>query len=113
LDAFFADKTANEFVEKAADQMATLLTADSSLTLKDAYDRAIWMVPEIREVLLSRQQAKARTEAEKALQAQKLQAANSVQVGNSPGSVTAQAENLSVEETAAAALRTMRANQRN
>lgn len=113
LDAFFADKTANEFVDKAADQMATLLTADKSLTLKDAYEKAIWMVPEIREILLGRQQAKARTEAEKALQAQKLQAASNVQVGVSPGSVTAPAENLSAEETAAAALRAMRANQRN
>lgn len=113
LDAFFADKTAHEFSDQAAGQMATLLTADPNLTLKDAYEKAIWMVPEIRDILLTRQQAKAKAEAEKALQAQKLQAASSVQVGNSPGSVTAPADNLSLEDTTAAALRAIRANQRN
>lgn len=113
LDAFFADKVNFEFADKVAGQMATLLTSNGSLSLKDAYEQAIWVVPEVRGILVSRQEAKARTETEKALQAQKLQAASSVQVGVSPGSVTAQAENLSAEETAAAALRAIRANQRN
>ena len=49
----------NEFFEDVRELMADLMDANPNRTLKDAYEQAIWAHPEVRQVLLQRQQQEA------------------------------------------------------
>lgn len=46
-----------EFFNDVREQMAALLDAGTAKDLKDAYEQAIWINPEVREVMLQRQEA--------------------------------------------------------
>lgn len=69
---FFADP-ANPYVNEVGDHIARLLTADKSLSLKDAYDQAVWANPTTRAKEIARlnkeNEDKARKEREAAAQA--------------------------------------------
>lgn len=61
VSAFFADP-ANKYAEQVADTMAAMLRADRALSMKDAYDRAIWADPQIRTEIQKDMAAKAQAE---------------------------------------------------
>ena len=87
----FAADPKNPHFDKVADLMVPLLQ-DPNVTLREAYDKAIWMHPEVRELEMARiaaeKHAKAIAEGkEKAEAARKAQAAN-VKVGPKAGAAT-------------------------
>lgn len=58
LAAYVEDETAGmEFLEDVRMDMADLIERGIASSLQDAYDRATWANPQVREVLLSRQAA--------------------------------------------------------
>lgn len=65
----FAADPANEHFEAVGGKMATLLRADPRLTLKDAYDQACWLEPEVRAKVLKKQAAADAETARKAAEA--------------------------------------------
>lgn len=78
VEAFFADP-ANKYASQLADTIASILKIERGLSLKDAYDRACWSDPQVRDAMLKEQQAKqvadatktARTSTQTALRASK------------------------------------------
>jgi len=54
IDGFRKD---NEFFDDVRDHMAALIDSGAAKTLQEAYDAAIWVNPEVRSVMLSRQEA--------------------------------------------------------
>lgn len=58
VDAFSKDPV-NQHWADVADDMALLLKAQPSLTLKEAYDKAVWANPTIRATEIARQQQEA------------------------------------------------------
>lgn len=56
--AFMTDP-ANEWAEDVRDSMAALLSGGRKMTIQEAYDRAIWSHPEIRDILQKRKAADA------------------------------------------------------
>ncbi len=66
-------------------QMAQLVAAGQANTLDEAYDKAIWMVPEVRALVLSEQDAKRQAdEAARAAAARKASATNVNRRGTPP-----------------------------
>lgn len=57
MEQFAADPS-HEFFEDVRQTMADLLEYGQASNLKDAYDKAVWMMPEVREVMVSRMQGK-------------------------------------------------------
>lgn len=73
--------TKNEFFEDVRGIMADLMDAGVAKDLQDAYDRAVWSHPEVREVLLQRQGQQAVSQQQKQRRAAAAGAA--VKTGNS------------------------------
>lgn len=73
--------TKNEFFEDVRGIMADLMDAGVAKDLQDAYDRAVWAHPEVREVLLQRQGQQAASQQQKQRRAAAAGAA--VKTGNS------------------------------
>ena len=69
--ADFRAKPEAEFFDAVKDQMIAMLNAGTAQTLDDAYNAAIWTRPDIRQVLLDRQNAAASTAAKQAEAARK------------------------------------------
>lgn len=97
----FAKDPANEFFEKVSPEIATIVKADKSITLKEAYDRAIWLNPEVRATLIERQkkadaERKAQEQREHAAKAATARAAN---VSPAPRPASATAPTGSIEDT--------------
>lgn len=82
----FRNDPANVYFEQVKSAMSGLLMSGRAQSLKDAYDQAVWAVPETREALLAQQKAqeiaRQRTEQAKAASAAK---AKAVSVSGSPG----------------------------
>ncbi|MGD9674494.1 MAG: hypothetical protein AB7U98_13560 [Candidatus Nitrosocosmicus sp.] len=62
----FASKPENEHFDTVADDIATLLRAKPGMTLREAYDQAVWLNPVTRTKLLEKQAADAAAAQEKA-----------------------------------------------
>lgn len=83
--ARFAADTKNEHFSTVREEMGRLMTAGSAATLQEAYDKAVWLVPEVRtkiqakdaEVLRQRQ-------ADEAAAARKAASANVTRRGTPP-----------------------------
>jgi hypothetical protein len=58
IDAFFNDTNNHPYAENVADQMAIFLKNGQAEDLKNAYDKACWLHPEIRGLLINEQQSK-------------------------------------------------------
>lgn len=69
--AEFRAKPEAEFFDAVKDQMIAMLNAGTAQTLDEAYNAAIWTRPDIRQVLLDRQNAAASTAAKQAEAARK------------------------------------------
>ncbi|MDS1142397.1 hypothetical protein RE432_18340 [Pusillimonas sp. SM2304] len=100
----FRTDPANVHFEAVKDDMAALLQSGRAESLKDAYDKAVWMRPDIRKSLVEQQ----RTEAEKkAAQAGRQQRAKSAAVGvkgSAPSKVSTLGPDASLTDTVAAAM---------
>lgn len=104
--SFFADP-ANKHAETVAGPMAALLRADRNLSIKDAYEQAVWAHPQVRAELLKEQTAKAQAEQAKQVreQTQNAQrAAKSLTGGSASAASTAQPKAMTVEESIAHAV---------
>lgn len=69
IGEFKADTTRHPHFEAVREQMSALLSANLAQNLEEAYDKAIWMSPEVREQLSAasqQQSANAKLEAQKA-----------------------------------------------
>lgn len=79
IEAFEAD-SANEFFDSVREDMADLIdlaeSKGSTMTLKQAYDRACLMNPEVSQALQQREKAKAAAAAQTATQAKKAAASS-------------------------------------
>lgn len=100
----FAADPANLYFENVKDRMATLLRSappESKMTLADAYEQAVWSDPEIRPVLLSKQQADQQAQAQAAARAKVSQAqhaSGSVIGSPTPGAVQAGAPSATLRD---------------
>jgi hypothetical protein len=105
VEAFWADP-ANKYADQVADVMAALLRADRNLSIKDAYDRAIWADPQIRSELEREAALAKQVEQAKAARAatQTAQRASRSIVGNGGPASTGAKPVMSVEESINAAL---------
>lgn len=100
----FAADPSNEHFEAVKQDMATMLQSGMAQTLQEAYDKAVWARPDLRQSLVEAQ----RTEAEKrGAQAAHRQRAKSAAVGirgSAPSSNGALPNDMSLEDTVAAAI---------
>lgn len=105
VEAFWADP-ANKYADKVADVMAALLRADRGLSIKDAYDRAIWADPQIRQELEREAALAKQVEQAKAARAttQTAQRASRSLVGSGSPASTGSKPAMSIEESINAAM---------
>lgn len=54
IDAFKSDPK-NEFFEQVRPVMGQLVASGQAKDIPDAYEKAVWMVPEVRQIMLARQ----------------------------------------------------------
>jgi hypothetical protein len=102
----FAADPSNKFFENVRPQMAQLMQTGTASTLKEAYDAACWMNPEIRNLLIKQQstgQAQVAKQAAAATQAR--QATKSITGSPSPGASSAKAAHPDIEDELRAAFR--------
>jgi hypothetical protein len=104
VKAFMADPK-NKHFESVASTVAILLRNDRSLSLQDAYDRAVWADPQIRAELQREQAAQSQARQTQTIraQAQTAQRASKSLTG-SPASGNSGPRNMSVDEAIKAAL---------
>jgi hypothetical protein len=104
IDAFSKDPK-NVHFEKVQSTMSSLLTSGGATTLEEAYDKSLYLVPEIRESIIQEQvkeaeAARVKKESEAAAKAKK---AAGVQLQNEEGAGTVTATDGTMEEELAAA----------
>lgn len=80
----FAADPKNEYFEQVKAEMSVLLQSGQAGTMQEAYDRAIWMRPDIRQTLIERQRAEAQQKASKQAQANRAKTASASIKGSSP-----------------------------
>lgn len=102
IEAFSTDPK-NKFFSNVRSEMASLIQTGQAATLQEAYDKACWLNPEVRDVLLNEAratQAQTQSIAQKAAAAsQARQATKSITGAPSPGSKPAKAPERSLEDT--------------
>lgn len=89
--AAFQSDSKNEFYGQVKGQMLQLIQSGQATDLKDAYDKAVWINPEVRAKLIARQQETERKETEKAERAAKARKAANLNVApraTPPGKAT-------------------------
>lgn len=67
----FANDPAHEHFEACRQTMVALLQGGQAKSLKDAYEQAVWLVPEVRASLVAQQQAQAQEKRKKEAEAAK------------------------------------------
>lgn len=85
----FASKSENEHFNTVANDMAELIRANRGMTLKEAYDKAVWMNPTTRAIELSKEQKKAQEvlEAKRKEEINKAKKLSSVNLGKANSDV--------------------------
>lgn len=103
IEQFKADP-ANQHFEAVRDDMAMLLENGRAKSLKEAYDMAVWVRPDIRSNLLKQQTEEAAKKAQEASHVQRAKTAAVGVKGSSPasGSATGPKDSLRAEIEAAA-----------
>ena len=103
IEQFKADP-ANQHFEAVRDDMAMLLENGRAKSLKEAYDMAVWVRPDIRSNLLKQQTEEAAKKAQETSHAQRAKTAAVGVKGSSPasGSATGPKDSLRAEIEAAA-----------
>ena len=87
IEAFRANP-ANTHFESVKDDMAALLSAGQATSLQDAYDKAVWMRPDIRQTLVHQQTANAQKQQAAAQRRQRAQSAAGSVKGSAPSKTT-------------------------
>jgi len=87
----FGANPANAHFEAVKQDMAALLTSGQAQSLQDAYDKAVWMRPDIRQTLVNQQ----RTDASKQAAEQQRQARAKSAAGGVKGAANPKATTLS------------------
>jgi len=96
----FAD--GKEHFDAVRNDMAVLLETGSAKTLQEAYEKAIWMRPDVRQTLLEKQLNEAQSKALAQAQAQKAKTASIGVKGSSPSSTGIQPVKGSLRDVIAA-----------
>lgn len=100
----FGANPANVHFEAVKGDMATLLTSGQASSLQDAYDKAVWMRPDIRQTLVQQQRTDAgKQTAEQQRQARAKSAAGGVKGAANPKATTLNPD-ASLRDTLNAAL---------
>lgn len=86
----FAADPANAHFEAVKQEMSALLQAGQANDLKEAYEKAVWMRPDIRQSLIDQQRAEAQKKALNDAQRKKVQTAASASVKGSTSARGAQ-----------------------
>lgn len=106
----FGQKPENKHFEAVKLQMADLMTAGQAESLQDAYNKAIWLNPEVREMILSEQaEARRKQAADKAATARKAAGANVATRGTLPSAPAKAVSGTTMEDTIKANLRAIQA----
>lgn len=87
IEAFRANPE-NVHFEAVKDDMALLLQAGKAESLQDAYDKAVWMRPDIRQTLVHQQSANAQKQQAEAARRQRAQSAAVGVKGSAPSKTT-------------------------
>lgn len=98
----FASKPEHAHFEAVRSDMADLLESGKANSLEDAYEKAVWMRPDIRQSLIEQQRKDAEARAIEAAQAQRAKAAAVSVKGSSPAAGNIQAPKGSLREQLAA-----------
>lgn len=100
----FAADPANQHFEAVRNDMALLIENGRAKSLKEAYDMAVWVHPDIRSNLLKQQTEEAARKAQEANHVQRAKNASASVKGSSPasGSATGPKDSLRAEIEAAA-----------
>jgi hypothetical protein len=84
--AQFSKDTSRVHLAEVRGEMASLLRSGICQTLAEAYERAIWSVPEVRaKVVAEQQQSSAKAAADRAAEAKKAASVNVQRRGSLPG----------------------------
>lgn len=81
----FASDPKNEHFALVRDEMALLLDQGKAATLQEAYDKAVWMRPDIRQTLLKRRETEAKQKALEATQRKRAKTASVSVKGSQAG----------------------------
>lgn len=87
IDTFRANP-ANVHFENVKDDMSVLLQSGRATNLQDAYDKAVWMRPDIRQTLVHQQSANAQKQQAEAARRQRAQSAAGGVKGSAPSKTT-------------------------
>lgn len=101
ISAFAVGKA---YFPQVRDEMSDLLKSGKARTLEEAYDKAVWSNPDIRQTLIEQQRADAQRKAAEQAQAQRARTAAVSVKGSSPSSGGASAPSGSLRDQLAAAL---------
>lgn len=103
----FAENSENEFFDEVSGEMAVLMRGDENLSLKDAYDKAVWANPATRQKLIERQAASAEEKRKKDEQeaVERAKAASKVNVKSRPRKAGGAATDLSLDDAVEASMK--------
>lgn len=106
----FGQRPENKHFQAVKLQMADLMTAGQAESLQDAYNKAIWLNPEVRELILSEQaELKRKQAADKAAAARKAAGANVATRGTLPSAPAKAVSGTTIEDTIRANYRAIQA----
>lgn len=100
----FAQQPEHEHFEAVKSDMAIMLQNGMAQDLKEAYDKAVWARPDLRQSLVQKQRTEAETRATMQAQKQRAKSAAVGVKGSSPSSTGAIPDSASLEDTIAAAV---------
>ncbi len=100
----FAQAEGHEHFEVVKQDMATMLQSGMAQSLQDAYDKAVWARPELRQSLVEKERTEAEKRATEQAQRTKAKSAAVGVKGSPPNSNGALPANASLEDTVAAAM---------
>lgn len=100
----FASAEGHEHFESVKADMAVMLQSGMAQSLQDAYDKAVWARPELRQSLVEKERTEAEKRATEQAQRTKAKSAAVGVKGSPPNSSGALPANASLEDTVAAAM---------
>lgn len=100
----FANDPANVHFDTVREDMGNLLQSGMAQTLAEAYEKAVWARPDLRQSLIEDERTKAEKRAAEQAQRQRAKSAAVGVRGSSPNSTGAMSGNASLEDTVAMAI---------
>lgn len=100
----FKNDPANAHFDAVKEDMQILLQSNRAESLKDAYEKAVWMRPDIRKSLVEQQRTEAGNKAAQNARSQRAKSAAVGVKGSAPSKVSNLGPNASIEDTIGAAM---------